>query len=232
MHTILIIEDEQAIRSMVRFGLRKQPFELLEAADAKQAKQHLSETLPDLILLDWMLPGQSGIDLMRAIKSEQATANIPIIMLTAKAEDDNKVKGLGTGADDYVTKPFSPAELIARIQAVLRRSIVATPDNQVHYADLTLDPIQGIIKIEGQSLALTPNQYQLLAFLMRHPERVYSRQQLMTQVWGPGVFIDERSVDAQIKRLRQVLKASQRDHWIQTVRGLGYKLQADRGDND
>ena len=226
---ILIVEDEQPIREMVMFALASAGYEAQEAADSRQAQTVIAERLPDLLLLDWMLPGISGIDFARRLKKEELTRELPIIMLTARAEEEDKVQGLESGADDYITKPFSPRELVARIKAVLRRQRPQATDDVVDVAGLRLDPSTHRVLAGDAPVNLGPTEFRLLHFLMTHPERVHSRAQLLDQVWGDHVFVEERTVDVHIRRLRSALEATQYDRLIQTVRGSGYRLSADAG---
>ncbi len=221
---ILIVEDEQPIREMVVFSLTGSGFEVDEAADARQAQACIAECLPDLILLDWMLPGMSGIDFARRLKREDLTRELPIIMLTARAEEEDKVQGLESGADDYITKPFSPRELVARIRAVLRRGNPAAEDETLRANELSVDLASHRVSIGDALLDLGPTEYRLLEFFMSHPERVYSRGQLLDRVWGSNVYVEERTVDVHIRRLRKVLEPFGYDALIQTVRGAGYRF--------
>ncbi|MGD8498321.1 MAG: phosphate regulon transcriptional regulator PhoB [Chromatiales bacterium] len=221
---ILLVEDEQAIREMVGFALTRAGFEMHEAADAMQAQEHLADKLPDLILLDWMLPGASGIDLARRLKRDEYTRDVPIIMLTARGEEDDKIGGLEAGADDYVTKPFSPRELVARIKAVLRRSRPDSEDKPVTAGELVLDPASHRVTAKGAPLEMGPTEFRLLQFFMTHPERVYSRSQLLDRVWGRNTYVEERTVDVHILRLRKVLAQHSYDRFVQTVRGAGYRF--------
>jgi len=220
---ILIIEDELAIRDMIRFALTREAFELTTVENANQAKAALGKHIPNLILLDWMLPGITGIDLIHWLKSESLYQNIPIILLTAKAEEENKVKGLLTGADDYITKPFSPAELIARIKALLRRGPVVSPNQEMHYEKLVLNVDTHEVAIDKQSIDLTPIDYKLLHFFLTHQGKTYTRDQLLSYVWGHGIYHDDRTVDVAIRRLRDKLKPFGYHDTIKTVRGTGYQ---------
>ncbi|MFZ1494307.1 MAG: phosphate regulon transcriptional regulator PhoB [Candidatus Competibacter denitrificans] len=222
--SILIVEDEQPIREMVVFSLAGAGFEVREAADARQAQSCIAERLPDLVLLDWMLPGISGIDFARRLKREDLTRELPIIMLTARAEEEDKVQGLESGSDDYITKPFSPRELVARIRAVLRRGGPAADDDILRANGLTLDVASHRISAGESLLDVGPTEYRLLEFFMAHPERVYSRGQLLDRVWGSNVYVEERTVDVHIRRLRKVLEPHGYDALIQTVRGAGYRF--------
>ncbi|MGD9107549.1 MAG: response regulator [Gammaproteobacteria bacterium] len=216
---ILLVEDEAPIRAMIRFALHHD-FKIEEAESVKCAHQKIASKIPDLILLDWMLPDKSGIDFIKELKKNPLTRDIPIIMLTAKAEEENKVRGLTTGADDYITKPFSPRELIARVKTVLRRGPLATPKDLIHIKNLCINTKTSEAKIDDKLLKLTAQEYKLLHFFATHQNRVYSRNQLIDYIWGGASDIDERSVDASIKRLRKKLGTD----WIQTVRGVGYRF--------
>ncbi|MBQ0747338.1 MAG: phosphate regulon transcriptional regulator PhoB [Marinobacter sp.] len=221
--TVLIVDDEPAIREMIAVALEMADYECLEAADAREAHALIIDRQPDIILLDWMLPGTSGIELARRLKKEETTANIPIIMLTAKVEEDNKIRGLEVGADDYITKPFSPRELVARLKAVLRRATPPGIDAPIEVDGLTLDPSSHRVTANDSFLSVGPTEYRLLQFFMTHQERVYTRSQLLDQVWGGNVYVEERTVDVHIRRLRKALGA-RHDHLIQTVRGAGYRF--------
>lgn len=221
--TVLIVDDEAAIREMIAVALEMADYDYLEAADAREAQALIIDKQPDLILLDWMLPGTSGVELARRLKREEATADIPIIMLTAKVEEDNKIQGLEAGADDYITKPFSPRELVARLKAVLRRATPPGVDSPIEVQGLTLDPIGHRVTSAEGALTMGPTEYRLLQFFMTHQERVYTRSQLLDQVWGGNVYVEERTVDVHIRRLRKAL-GDQYDHLIQTVRGTGYRF--------
>jgi two-component system, OmpR family, phosphate regulon response regulator PhoB len=224
MKRILIVEDEQAIREMVGFALKKAELYFEEVADAEQALVAVASNPPDLILLDWMLPGMSGVDLARRLRREEMTAKIPIIMLTARVEENDRVHGLEVGADDYITKPFSPRELIARINAVLRRSQVDSDEQLIAYDGLSLDPVGHRVQVDNSPVNLAPTEFRLLHFFMSNPDRVYSREQLLDYVWGRGVFVEERTVDVHIRRLRKALNERGYDRFIQTVRGAGYRF--------
>ncbi|CAN5348495.1 phosphate regulon transcriptional regulator PhoB [soil metagenome] len=222
--TILIVEDEAPIREMVRFALELEGFILLEAEDWRQTQQICAKQLPQLILLDWMLPDTSGIEIARLLKRDEHTRNIAIIMLTAKAEEENKIKGLEAGADDYIVKPFSPRELIARIKTVLRRGPLESPEAKIHFADMQIDTANQCVTIANQEVKLGTLEYRLLHFLLSHANRIYSREQLLNQVWGMHTDIDDRTVDVSIRRLRLALEPYQYNHHIQTVRGSGYRF--------
>ena len=226
MKRVLIVEDEQAIREMLGFALKKAELNFEEVADAEQALIAVASNPPDLILLDWMLPGMSGIDLARRLRKEEVTAKIPIIMLTARVEENDRVHGLEVGADDYITKPFSPRELIARINAVLRRSLAGSDDQPIAFDGLSLDPVGHRVQADGSALNLAPTEFRLLHFFMSNPDRVYSRERLLDHVWGRGIFVEERTVDVHIRRLRKALSERGYDRFIQTVRGAGYRFSS------
>jgi two-component system phosphate regulon response regulator PhoB len=221
---ILIVEDEAAIREMLGYTLMKEGYACQEAADVEQARAIVLKDQPDLILLDWMLPGVSGIDYARRLRSDSDTKNIPIIMLTAKGEEADKVRGLDTGVDDYVTKPFSTKELLARLRAVLRR--YATDDQQgiIEIGGLLLDPDTYRVTANDQIIEISPTEFKLLHFFITHPERVYSRTQLLDHVWGQNIYVEERTVDVHIRRLRKTLEPFGYDKYIQTVRSVGYRF--------
>lgn len=223
--TILVVEDEPAIQEMIVTTLEMAGFYCLQAADVPQAYQQVVDHRPDLLLLDWMLMGnQSGIDLCRLLKKDEMLFETPIIMLTAKGEEDNKVQGLDAGADDYITKPFSTRELISRIKAVLRRSNALSGDKSIEHVGLRLDPISQRVTADGKPLDIGPTEYRLLAFFMSHPERAYTRTQLLDQVWGGNVYVEDRTIDVHIRRLRKVLDPYDYAEFIQTVRGTGYRF--------
>jgi len=221
---ILVIEDEPAISEMIEVALARANFEVMKATDAEEAMKLLGDMLPDLILLDWMLPGSSGMEFARRIKKEELTNHIPIIMLTAKSGESDKITGLDAGADDYITKPFSPRELIARIKAVLRRSSPQAENETIEIDNLILDTASHRIMVNNEALELGPTEYRLLHFFMTHTERVYSRSQLLDRVWGSNVYVEERTVDVHIRRLRKVLTPSGHDRYVQTVRSAGYRF--------
>ena len=223
---ILIVEDETAIREMVRLAIARAGFEPREAADAHQAEVLIADRIPDLILLDWMLPGTSGIDLARRLRRAESTRAVPIILLTARGEEEDKVRGFEVGVDDYVTKPFSPRELVARMWAVLRRASPGGEEDRIELGDLLLDNASHRVSVGGAELHLGPTEFRLLHFFMTHPERVYSRGQILDRVWGGNVYIEERTVDVHIRRLRKALEPSGHDHVLQTVRGSGYRFSA------
>jgi two-component system phosphate regulon response regulator PhoB len=223
---ILVVEDEPAIQALISVNLKRAGHQVTAALDAESARRHVDEALPDLILLDWMLPGQSGLDLARRLRGDARTRDVPIIMLTARGEEADKVQGLTAGADDYVTKPFSPKELLARIQAVLRRQRPHATEDAIEVGELRLDPVTHRVTAAGRVVNLGPTEFRLLHFLMAHAERVHSRVQLLDQVWGDHVFVEERTVDVHIRRLRAALESTGHDALVQTVRGSGYRLSA------
>lgn len=222
---ILIVEDETAIREMISFHLGRAGYTTIEAENCKVAHQLLVDERPDLALIDWMLPDMSGLELTRMLKRDQCFDDLAIIMLTARAGEYDKVAGLEGGADDYITKPFSPRELVARIQAVLRRSCVANED-RLEAGVLELDGAGHRVNANGREVRLGPTEFRLLQFLMTHPERVYSRTQLLDRVWGANVYVEERTVDVHVRRLRKALSAESADKYLQTVRGAGYRFSA------
>ncbi len=228
MYSILIIEDDQAIREMLQSFLLSKNFEVTGAKDGEQALQKLYLAAPDLILLDWMLPDTNGPALIKAIRKHQALQDIPIIMLTAKAEETDKVKGLNVGADDYMTKPVSLQELNARINALIRRVHGLNENNVIQKGGITLDPDSYIVTIQGQEINIPQTEYRLLHFLMKNSGRLYSRSQLLDRVWGQNTFIEERTVDVHVLRLRKLLKPYGIENVIQTVRGAGYKFKVDQ----
>ena len=222
--TILLVEDEPAIQELIAANLMRAGHHVVRAADAETAQRIVRDALPDLILLYWMLPGMSGVEFARRLRSEERTRGIPLIMLTARGEEQDKVLGLESGADDYITKPFSPRELVARIKAVLRRRAPETTEDPVELGGLRLDPATHRLAAAGNPVTLGPTEFRLLHFLMTHPERVHSRAQLLDQVWGDHVFVEERTVDVHIRRLRCALEPSGHDSLVQTVRGSGYRF--------
>ena len=225
--SVLVVEDEPAIQELIAVNLVRHGHEVRRAASADEALAAVSESLPDVILLDWMLPDAPGPSIARKLRSESRTREVPIIMLTARASDEDKVAGLESGADDYITKPFSPRELEARIQAVLRRRTPQLTREAVEIEGLTINPATRIVSGKGKVLKMGPTEFELLHFLMTHPGRIYSRAQLLDQVWGDHVFIEERTVDVHIRRLRKALEPSGHDRLIDTVRGAGYGLRAE-----
>ena len=221
---ILVVEDEAAIQELIAMNLEASGQQPVLAASAEEAAERIREELPDLLLLDWMLPGISGIEFAKRLRADARTKSLPIIMLTARAEEEDKLRGLETGADDYLTKPFSVRELQARIKAVLRRRAPEITDDAIDYHGLKLDPASHRITAKGRELPMGPTEFRLLHFFMTHPERVYSRTQLLDHVWGDHVFIEERTVDVHIRRLRGALEPGGFETFIQTVRGSGYRF--------
>ena len=221
---ILIVEDEPAIQELLAFNVMRAGFQAMCAEDADSMWRQIQGQAPDLILLDWMLPGASGVVLARQLRSDARTGDIPIIMLTARGEESDKILGLESGADDYITKPFSPRELMARIRAVLRRHIPQMPDETVAAGGLELSPASHRVTANGRAIELGPTEFRLLHFFMTHAERVYSRTQVLDQVWGTQVFVEERTVDVHIRRLRVALEPFEMDGLVQTVRGSGYRF--------
>jgi len=221
---VLVVEDETPIREMLCFVLEQKGFEPIEAGDFNQGLAKLVEPYPDLILLDWMLPGGSGIQFLKHLKQDEVTRGIPVIMLTARGEEEDKVRGLEAGADDYITKPFSPKELIARLKAVIRRVIPTSTEEVIDVQGLRLDPVSHRVTVNEQAVDMGPTEFRLLHFFMTHPERVYSREQLLNNVWGTNVYVEDRTVDVHIRRLRKAVSDSGHDRLIQTVRGAGYRF--------
>lgn len=227
---ILCVEDEAAIRQMIRFSLERENYEVLEAEDAMQARERIADSLPALILLDWMLPDLSGPELIKRLRRDEITRDIPVIMLTAKAEEDDMIQGLDAGADDYLSKPVSLKTLSARIKALLRRSGGFNEENRVQQGHLTLDMNAHQLRIDNEAVHLGMTEYRLLEFFMKHPDKVYSRAQLLDYIWGQNTFIEERTVDVHILRLRKTLKKYDSDQFIKTIRGAGYLFTSDTGD--
>jgi two-component system phosphate regulon response regulator PhoB len=224
MSRILVVEDESAIAELISINLRHAGYEVTIAAAADQAQFEVDRVLPDLVVLDWMLPGQSGLALAKQWRGQSRTRELPIIMLTARAEEGDKIAGLDAGADDYLVKPFSTNELLARIRAVLRRKAPEALDTLVDVGGLKLDPATRRVTRDEREVRIGPTEFRLLHFLMTHPERVHSRAQLLDRVWGDHVFIEERTVDVHVKRLREALEPVQCARMIETVRGAGYRL--------
>ena len=221
---ILIVEDESPILELLALNISQAGYNPLRAISAEHAEKLINEALPDIILLDWMLPGMSGIDFAKKLRSNTLTKTIPIIMLTARSDELDKVKGLEVGADDYITKPFSPRELNARIKAVLRRKAPELTEDILKINGLELNPVSHRVTGNNKALEMGPTEFRLLHFFMINPERVYSRSQLLDKVWGSQIFIEDRTVDVHIRRLRNILTQSQHENLIQTVRGSGYRL--------
>ncbi len=220
---ILVVEDESSIRDMLAFSLGRAGFAVDRAADGREARASIADGYPDVVLMDWMLPDVSGLELTRQLKRDPDTREIPVIMVTARAEEDDRVTGLDGGADDYIVKPFSPRELLARIRAALRRT-TAGEDEVIRFDGLEIDMASHVVRGGGQEIQLGPTEYRLLEFFMRHPDRVYSRAQLLDRVWGGNVYVEERTVDVHIRRLRKALSLTGFDRMIRTVRGSGYRF--------
>ena len=223
---ILIVEDEPAIRQMLGFTLQGDGYHFLEAGDVEEANQAMSTLIPDLILLDWMLPGISGVDFARRLKRDPKTSGIPIIMLTARGTENDKVKGLDTGADDFITKPFSTRELLARVRAVMRRTQQTIDQDVIEVGVIKLDTQTHRVLANGRTVEMSPTEFRLLQFFVTHPERVYSRNQLLDSVWGNHAYIEERTVDVHIRRLRKLLEPHGCEAYIQTVRSVGYRFSS------
>lgn len=221
---ILVVEDEKSIREMIVFGLRRAGYQVSEAESCARARAAIADRRPDLLVVDWMLPDMSGLELTRQLKRDKETRELPVIMLTARADEQDKVAGLDSGADDYLTKPFSPRELQARISAVLRRVAPAAAEQVISFNELKLDSGSHRVTVGERVVNVGPTEYRLLSFFMTHPERVYTRSQLLDRVWGGNVYVEERTVDVHIRRLRKVLEEHAVDHYIQTVRGAGYRF--------
>lgn len=222
MSKVLIIEDEESIREMLAFVLEQNGYQPLQAGSFQEAKVHLDVPYPTTVLLDWMLPDEDGIQIAKQLKQDEKTQHIPIIMLTARDEEEDKIKGLEVGADDYMTKPFSPKELIARIRAVLRRTTPSESEDPMVADGVVLDPVSHRVKVQGAPVELGPTEFKLLQFFMSNPDRVYSREQLIAHVWGTNVYVEDRTVDVQIRRLRKAI--GRKSKMIQTVRGAGYRF--------
>ncbi|MFI0374764.1 MAG: phosphate regulon transcriptional regulator PhoB [Candidatus Thiodiazotropha sp.] len=224
MQRILMVEDEPEVRELIRFILEPKGYRVDEADNAQDARRLLSQRNYDLILMDWMLPGRSGLDLTRELRQMARSNTPPVIILTARSEESDKVKGLESGADDYITKPFSPREMLARIKAVLRRNRSDQTERGIEFAGLSIEPSHHIVAIDGTPLHLSPAEYRLLYFFMTHPDRVFSRSQILDQVWGVTASVDERTVDVHIRRLRKQLTPSGHHSFLQTVRSVGYRF--------
>lgn len=227
---VLIVEDEPGIAEMLRYNLESAGLEAGLAVDGDEALVSIAERLPDLVLLDWMLPGTSGIEVCRQLRRKRETRNVPVIMLTARGEEADRVRGLDSGADDYVTKPFSPTELVARVRAVMRRARPATDAEHLSFSDVVMDLTTHRVQRAGRSLHLGPTEFRLLRHLMEHPGRVYSREQLLDAVWGRDVYVESRTVDVHIRRLRKALNEGGSPDIIRTVRSAGYALDESLAD--
>ena len=224
MNKVLVIDDEPAICEMLCFTLTRAGYQCEAVHSAEAARASINQEFPLLLLLDWMLPGVSGLEFARNLKRDPATSQLPVIMLTARGEEGDKIKGLDSGADDYITKPFSPKELLARIKAVLRRTTPQATDEVINLFGLQLDPANRLVSVEDQVVPMGPTEFRLLHFFMTHTERVYSRAQVLDQVWGSNVYVEERTVDVHIRRLRKVLQEYGYEQCVQTVRGSGYRF--------
>ena len=224
--SVLLVEDEAAIREMVQLALSRAGFEIRAVADAVHAEREIEQSRPDLILLDWMLPGVSGLEFARRLRQRDSTRNIPLIMLTAKGEESDRLSGFDAGADDYVVKPFSVKELVARICAVLKRTTPVGDDHPIEVDGLRLDPVSHRVTGRGETIRTGPTEFRMLHFFMSHPERVFTRGQLLDRVWGRDVYIEERTVDVHIRRLRKVLAGHGFDRFVQTVHGTGYRFSS------
>ena len=223
-HTILVVDDETSIREMLVISLESAGYNVLQAENAKIAHSLVLDKYPDLILLDWMMPVTNGLELLRRLKRDEMTDHIPVIMLTAKAEESSKISGLDSGADDYIAKPFSPRELLSRVKAILRRLSREALKDTIVVGDLEFDPLEHRISIAGNLINLAPTEFRLLQFFLTHQERVYSRDQILDYVWGKNVYLDERTVDVHIRRLRKAISVAGHDEYVQTVRGAGYRF--------
>jgi two-component system phosphate regulon response regulator PhoB len=224
MTTILVVDDEPDIREVIRFALENAEYRVIEAGHADEARKLLTSENPDLILLDWMLPGRSGLELAQQLKQKPKSRAVPIIMVSARGEEEDRIKGLDTGADDYIAKPFSPREMVARVKAVLRRAKTDEPADEIDVGGLRIDNISHRVTAEGRPVDIAPTEYRLLHFFMTHADRAFSRSQLLDQVWGDQVYVEERTVDVHVRRLRKALEMSGHDRLLQTVRGVGYRF--------
>jgi two-component system phosphate regulon response regulator PhoB len=222
--SILVVEDEPAIQELVAYTCSSNGYAVRRAESVSAAREAIGQQLPDLVLLDWMLPDKPGIDLLKDLRTGERTRAVPVIMLTARGSEADRVVGLDTGADDYVVKPFSPRELVSRIRAVFRRRAPQLGGEAIVYGPLTVDTARHEVRVDGQQVCMGLAEFKLLGFLVSHPERVYSRTQLLDQVWGDHVFIEERTIDVHMLRLRKALAPVNAQHLVQTVRGLGYRL--------
>ncbi|MEA3277828.1 MAG: phosphate regulon transcriptional regulator PhoB [Pseudomonadota bacterium] len=224
MASILVVDDEPDIREVIRFALEDAGFRVLEAGHADEARKLLLSESPDLLLLDWMLPGRSGLELAQQLKQSTKTRALPIIMVSARGEEEDRVKGLDTGADDYIAKPFSPREMVARVNAVLRRTKPEEPADEIEIGGLRIDNVGHRVSADGTRIDIAPTEYRLLHFFMTHADRAFSRSQLLDQVWGDQVYVEERTVDVHVRRLRKALEVTEHDRLLQTVRGVGYRF--------
>jgi two-component system, OmpR family, phosphate regulon response regulator PhoB len=224
MTNVLVVDDESDIREVIRFALQGAGFRVLEAGHADEARKLLASECPDLVLLDWMLPGRSGLELAQQLKQSAATRSVPIIMVSAKGEEEDRIRGLDTGADDYIAKPFSPREMVARVKAVLRRVKPDELGDDIEIAGLRIDNVSHRVTADGKPVDVAPTEYRLLHFFMTHADRAFSRSQLLDQVWGDQVYVEERTVDVHVRRLRKALEVTKHDYMLQTVRGVGYRF--------
>ena len=225
---ILIVEDEAAIATLIRFNLQPAGFQVSVSGSVEESKILINKQLPDLILLDWMLPQTSGVQFVGQLRADSRTRELPIILLTARSEDVDKETGLNQGADDYITKPFSPRELVARVNALLRRRAPQKTENIIRLSSLTLDPSQFSVQVADKKIEFSPSEFKLLHFFMTHPNRIYTRRQLLDLVWGDHIFVEERTIDVHIRRLRRGLESVNLAHWVQTIRGSGYQFSPDK----
>ena len=222
--TVLIVDDEAAIREMVSLALETAKFNVLEASDSQEGRAIIIDSQPDVVLLDWMMPGTTGLELLRRLRRDPLTEKIPVILLTAKTSEDSKITGLDSGADDFISKPFSPKELVSRIMAVIRRSTVTEPSEPIKVGEMLFDPESHRVSICDEPVEIGPTEYRMLQFFLTHQERVYSRDQILDHVWGPNVYLDERTVDVHIRRLRKAISVAGHEKYVQTVRGAGYRF--------
>lgn len=222
--TVLIVDDEAAIREMVSLALETAKFNVLEASDSQEGRAIIIDSQPDVVLLDWMMPGTTGLELLRRLRRDPLTEKIPVILLTAKTSEDSKITGLDSGADDFISKPFSPKELVSRIRAVIRRSTVTEPSEPIKVGEMLFDPESHRVSIFDEPVEIGPTEYRMLQFFLTHQERVYSRDQILDHVWGPNVYLDERTVDVHIRRLRKAISVAGHEKYVQTVRGAGYRF--------
>ena len=222
--TVLIVDDEAAIREMVSLALETAKFNVLEASDSQEGRAIIIDSQPDVVLLDWMMPGTTGLELLRRLRRDPLTEKIPVILLTAKTSEDSKITGLDSGADDFISKPFSPKELVSRIRAVIRRSTVTEPSEPIKVGEMLFDPESHRVSICDEPVEIGPTEYRMLQFFLTHQERVYSRDQILDHVWGANVYLDERTVDVHIRRLRKAISVAGHEKYVQTVRGAGYRF--------
>lgn len=222
--TVLIVDDEAAIREMVSLALETAKFNVLEASDSQEGHAIIIDSQPDAVLLDWMMPGTTGLEFLRRLRRDPLTEKIPVILLTAKTSEDSKITGLDSGADDFISKPFSPKELVSRIRAVIRRSTVTEPSEPIKVGEMLFDPESHRVSIFDEPVEIGPTEYRMLQFFLTHQERVYSRDQILDHVWGANVYLDERTVDVHIRRLRKAISVAGHEKYVQTVRGAGYRF--------